>query len=54
MARQEIVWGMAGPVYVNETAARQEIVATVYVNETSAVSGFTVRRQTSLTVKMTQ
>lgn len=34
MARQHVLAGYPFPVYVNETATKQEILAVVYLNET--------------------
>ena len=36
MTREHIVYGVCGPVYVNETATKQHILCAVYLNETVA------------------
>ena len=39
MTREYVIIGDGEPEYVNETGTRQEILATVYLNETVVVSG---------------
>lgn len=38
MAREHIVYGVSGPVYVSETDTRQHILCAVYLNETVVIS----------------
>ena len=51
MARQYIIYGACGPLYVNDTRQAQEILACVYLNETTAAEeqhGGTDRREVRL------